>query len=146
VSELFPDGNRATRSFRVRVRFRRDVRRDGPLGLRGRLRAGSREIVAGTSVELGIVVEDKADALVVPRAALTARGTVYVLADGRAHERDVAVGVRNFDRCEVVRGLEAGELVAIEQLAELSDGRRAVAKPLARETGSGSASPPGAGR
>jgi RND family efflux transporter MFP subunit len=154
VSELFPDGNRATRSFRVRVRFRdATFVPDGPLGLRGRLRAGSREIVAGTSVELGIVVEEKADALVVPRAALTARGTVYVLADGRAHERDVAVGVRNFDRCEVVRGLEAGELVAIEQLAELSDGRRAVAKPLAppaaappRAAGSGSASPPGAGR
>jgi 2-methylaconitate cis-trans-isomerase PrpF len=131
----------------VRVRFRdATFVPDGPLGLRGRLRAGSREIVAGTSVELGIVVAEKADALVVPRAALTARGTVYVLADGLAHERDVAVGVRNFDRCEVVRGLEAGELVAIEQLAELSDGRRAVAKPLARAAGSGSASPPGAGR
>jgi HlyD family secretion protein len=151
VTELFPDGNRATRSFRVRVRFLgAEFVPDGPLGLRGRLRAGAHEIVAGTSVELGIVVEEKADALVIPRAALTARGTVYVLEGGRAHERDVAVGIRNFDRCEVLGGVTAGELVAIEQLGELHDGRRATPRVTAEAPpygpGAGAPDAPGGGR
>ena len=151
VTELFPDGNRATRSFRVRVRFvGAEFVPDGPLGLRGRLRAGAHEIVAGTSVELGIVVEEKADALVIPRAALTARGTVYVLEGGRAREREVAVGIRNFDRCEVLGGVAAGELVAIEQLGELRDGRRATARVAAEAPagapGAGARDAPGGGR
>lgn len=126
VTELFPDGNRATRSFRVRVRFRdATFVADGPLGLRGRLQSGARAIVAGTSVELGIVVDEKPDALVIPRAALTGRGTVFVLADGSAREREVAVGIRNFDRCEVLSGLSEGDVVAVERLGELTDGRRA---------------------
>ena len=125
VVELFPDANRATRSFRVRVRFvDAAFVADGALGLRGRLVSGAREIVAGTSVELGIVVEEKSDALVSPRAALTARGTLFVLKEGRAQERRVEVGIRNFDRCEVTSGAAAGELVAIEKLGELDDGRR----------------------
>jgi len=125
VVELFPDANRSTRSFRVRVRFLdAPFVADGPLGLRGRLKSGGREIVAGTSVELGIVVDEKRDVVVAPRAALTARGTLFVLADGRARERPVEIGIRNFDRCEVTSGAQAGELVAIEKLAELGDGRR----------------------
>lgn len=125
VTELFPDANRSTRSFRVRVRFADAAFvADGPLGLRGRLESGAREIVAGSSVELGIVVDEKADARVVPRAALTARGTLFVVTDGRVRERRVELGIRNYDRCEVVGGAEAGELVAIEKLAELDDGRR----------------------
>lgn len=143
VVELFPDANRATRSFRVRVRFvDAHFVADGPLGLRGRLRSGAREIVAGTSVELGIVVEEKRDALVVPRSALTARGTIFVLADGRARERPVEVGIQNFDRCEVTRGAVAGELVAIEKLAELSDGRRVEAIVDENAAGAIAARPP----
>jgi HlyD family secretion protein len=151
VTELFPDGNRATRSFRVRVRFvGAEFVPDGPLGLRGRLRAGAHEIVAGTSVELGIVVDEKADALVIPRAALTARGTVWVLEGGRARERDVVVGIRNFDRCEVSSGVAAGELVAIEQLGELREGRRATPRVPAEAPpngpGAGAPDAPGGGR
>ena len=140
VVELFPDANRATRSFRVRVRFvDASFVADGRLGLRGRLKSGARDVVAGTSVELGIVVEQKDDALVIPRAALTARGTAFVVEGGRARERTLELGIRNFDRCEVVRGAVAGELVAIEKLAELGDGRRVEA--LVEATAAAAANP-----
>ncbi len=129
VSELFPDSNRTTRSYRARVAFpgaRFTPEREG--GLRGTTRArGGTPLLPGSSCELGIVVDERDLALVFPRAALTARGSVFVLDGGVARERTVDVGLQNFDRCEARSGLAEGELVAAERIGELRDGRRVAA-------------------
>jgi RND family efflux transporter MFP subunit len=126
VGELFPDSNKATRSYRVRVIFPgAKFTAEGPLGLRGTTRAeGGRALLPGSSCELAIVVDERADTVVFPRAALTARRTVFVVDAGLAHERAIAVGLENFDRCEALSGLREGELVVIEGIADVRDGRR----------------------
>ena len=126
VSELFPDSNRLTRSYRVRVTFPGSTfTPEGPLGLRGTTRAANgRALLPGSSCELGIVVDERADVLVFPRAALTAGGSVFVVEDGVARERTIELGLENFDRCEARAGLAEGDQVALDRLGELSDGRR----------------------
>ncbi|MBL8842879.1 MAG: efflux RND transporter periplasmic adaptor subunit [Planctomycetes bacterium] len=126
VAELFPDSNKLTRSYRVRVAFpQARFAASGALGLAGTTRAESgRALLVGSSCELGIVIGEKDDALVFPRAALTLRSTVFVLEEGVAHERRVATGLMNYDRCEALTGLAAGDRVAIDHLAALADGTR----------------------
>ena len=128
VVELFPDSTKATRSYRVRVEFP-DAKFEaaGPLGLRGTQRDGGsgRALLVGSSCELAIVVGERASAIVFPRAALTARSSVFVVADGVARERKLKVGLENFDRCEALEGLAEGESVAIDRIAALRDGQRA---------------------
>jgi RND family efflux transporter MFP subunit len=134
VSELFPDSNRTTRTYRVRVLFPgASFVASGPLGLRGTTTsAGGRALIPGSSCELGIVVDQRDDVLVVPRVALTARGTLFVVeGDGEAgvaRERRVALGLENFDRCEVREGVREGERVVVDHVAELRDGRRVTAR------------------
>jgi RND family efflux transporter MFP subunit len=64
-------------------------------------------------------------ALMVPRSALSQASTgqrVFVKKDGRVVERLVVVGASEGDRVEVSGQLAAGEEVAVDHLAELSDG------------------------
>lgn len=64
-------------------------------------------------------------ALFVPRRALSAASTgqrVFVKKDGRVVERLVVVGASDGDLVEVSGQLEAGDEVAVDHLAELSDG------------------------
>lgn len=132
VHELFPDSAKATRSYRVRVKFTGAEFVPAPgaaAGLAGQTHAaGGHPLLVGSSCELGIVTGERDSALCFPRAALTVRGTVFVLANDVAHERKVELGLTNFDRCEVIAGLAAGERVAVEGLAALRDGGRATAR------------------
>jgi len=126
VVELFPDSNKATRSYRVRVSFPgARFAAEGPLRLGGTTRAaGGRPLLPGSSCELAIVTDERADVLILPRVALTAESTVFVAEEGVARARRVEIGLRNYDVCEARSGLSEGDLVAIERLAELRDGRR----------------------
>jgi multidrug efflux pump subunit AcrA (membrane-fusion protein) len=133
VYEIAPQAVRATKSCRVKVGFAEasfTAASDAKLGFAGETRLpGGLLPLPGMSAELGIIVERRADALVFPRSALTTRGTVFVVGeDDRAHERAVEVGVRNFDVCEAVRGLSAGERVVVEGAASLADGKRIAAR------------------
>jgi multidrug efflux pump subunit AcrA (membrane-fusion protein) len=130
VHELFPDSEQATRSYRVRVTFDGSTFvASGAAGLAGATRAaGGHPLRVGSSCELGIVTGERADALWFPRVALTVHGTVFVLAEGRVHERKVDVGLANFERCEVLAGVASGEQVAIDGHAQLRNGLRAVAR------------------
>ncbi len=130
VHELFPDSDQATRSYRVRVTFAgATFAPTSAAGLAGSTRAaGGHPLLAGSSCELGIVTGERSDALWFPRVALTVRGTVFVLRDGRAHERPVTLGLANFERCEATGGLDAAELVAVDGVAQLRDGLRATAR------------------
>ena len=100
VAVVFPAIDEATRSFRCRAVLENPAHKYGP-GLLARVR---------------VVTHEVADALVVPRAALTpaaAGWTAQVLEHGRPVARAVTVGRVGDDRAEVLGGLAEGERVVL---------------------------------
>jgi len=100
VAVIFPALDEATRSFRCRAILDNKAHKYSP-GLLARVRVVTHEI---------------ADALVVPRAALTpgaAGWTAQVLEAGRPVARAVEVGRVGDDRAEVLGGLAEGERVVL---------------------------------
>ena len=78
----------------------------------------------GASVS-GEVVLDSRHSVVVPKVALVIRPagkTVYVIKDQIARQRIVTIGEYLDDQVEVLKGLEIGEIIAVEGAAYLSDG------------------------
>jgi HlyD family secretion protein len=72
----------------------------------------------GATVRVEIIAETIKEAIVVPPAALlpSAEGGVQALvvgADSAAHEKKIEVGVREADKVQIVKGLDAGEKVII---------------------------------
>jgi len=72
----------------------------------------------GATVRVEIIAETIKDAIVVPPAALlpSAEGGVQAMvvgADSTAHEKKIEVGVRETDKVQIVKGLDAGEKVII---------------------------------
>ena len=68
-------------------------------------------------------------ALVVPASAVRVQGqvtSVFVVSDGRAHNRLVQVGHTDRDGTEILAGLDAGEPVVTAPPADLMDGRQVV--------------------
>jgi HlyD family secretion protein len=84
----------------------------------GRLLAGMTAKAALTS--------SGAQGILIPVAAIVeskdGRASVFVLADGKAHERKVVLGARNDQDVQVVTGLAAGETVAVSNVSALLDG------------------------
>ncbi len=71
-----------------------------------------------------IVLETHADAVVVPEQSVIRRPAgevVYVIRDGRAEQRVVGTGERLEGLVEIIAGVAAGETVAVEGAAYLSD-------------------------
>jgi multidrug efflux pump subunit AcrA (membrane-fusion protein) len=80
----------------------------------------------GTSVELSMLAQTIADALVIPAASLlTAEdgGTSIMIAgsDNRAHQKPVKVGVRQGDQVQIVEGVQAGDRVVASGAYGLPD-------------------------
>lgn len=81
----------------------------------------------GGSVNAEIVTGRRDGAIVVPEQSLVLRpaGTVvYVIAEGKAHQRVVRTGARQGGSVEITQGLAAGETVALDGAGFLSDGAR----------------------
>jgi HlyD family secretion protein len=107
-----------TRTFRLRI------------GLDNR----QGQMMPGGFVRASLPIASADDALVVPRTAVSfAEGqpAVFVFRadedgaeswNGRVVRRPVELGIINRDRCEISRGLEAGEMVVLTNPALLADG------------------------
>jgi RND family efflux transporter MFP subunit len=106
VTQLTPYGDAETRVFRVRLGLGDDT----PLR-------------AGMTVEANIIAGRRADAILVPASAVR-DNAVWVLEDGRAHERAVVRGAAGQERAEVRQGLEQGQTVIIDPPDSLRDGQR----------------------
>jgi HlyD family secretion protein len=65
----------------------------------------------GMSADVEIVLERRPDVLRVPTAAVIDDRRVLVLSQGRAVERGVKVGLKNWDWSEITSGLSAGDIV-----------------------------------
>jgi membrane fusion protein (multidrug efflux system) len=79
----------------------------------------------GQFVDVEIELEERPEAVVVPEEAVVPRGGenfVFVVADGTAELREVALGERAPGRVEVVSGLAAGERVVVAGQQKIQDG------------------------
>jgi len=87
-----------------------------------------RGLGVGFRVRVRIFTAEKAETLVVPRAALF-RGDdgtwqVFAVRDGRARRQQVEVGLMSDQQAEILGGLKAGELVVLAPESSLEDGMR----------------------
>lgn len=90
-----------------------------------------RSLGHGYRVELRIVIWQGDDVLRLPLGALFRHGqswAVYVMSEGRAELRSVAIGHRNSIRAEVMRGLSEGEQVVLHPSDRVVDGTLIVAR------------------
>jgi HlyD family secretion protein len=65
----------------------------------------------GTSSDVEIILERQEDVLRVPTFSIIESDHVLVVEDGRARERSVGIGLRNWDYTEILSGLDEGEKV-----------------------------------
>lgn len=85
-------------------------------------------LLPGTSADVEVILDTREDVLRLPTAALMEGQRVLVLAAGELEERQVEVGLRNWDFTEVVSGLAAGDLVVSSlDRPEIKPGVEAVA-------------------
>jgi HlyD family secretion protein len=83
---------------------------------------------AGMSANVEVVVAEKRDVLSLPTSVVVGRGakrTVFAVEDGKAHVRNVEVGIANWDKTEILSGVKLGdEVVATLNVKDLEDGVR----------------------
>lgn len=87
--------------------------------------AGEGVLRPGMFATVFLEMDRRADALVVPKAALaldSLGNTIYVVSAGAAERRDLQIGFRNEDLLEVVSGVEAGEPIVVVGQDGLADG------------------------
>jgi multidrug efflux system membrane fusion protein len=95
VKSITPKGDAVARSFRVRLSLDDDT-----------------PLLIGMTVETNIVTQEKADALLVPSAALKGQA-LWVVKDGRLEERKVIVGVKGLQKAAVSGDISEKDLVAV---------------------------------
>lgn len=113
VAEIAPVTDPASRTFRVKLAL-----------------APTRGLMSGQFARL-IVPVGESSSVRVPATALLQRGQmdiVFVIANGRAQLRLVKTGKRFGDEIEIVSGLEGGEPLANDGVAQLVDGQPVEAK------------------
>ena len=80
----------------------------------------------GTTVQADIEAETAGDAIVIPASAVVraeSKPLVYVLGtDGKAHRREVEIGLAGTDEVQVLSGVEASEKVVVKGQTGLPDG------------------------
>ncbi len=85
-----------------------------------------RKLMPGTSVQISVVANSVPDALVIPASALlntpgAATSVMVAGSDGRAHQREVKVGIRQGDEAQITEGLKPGEQVVTSGAYGLPD-------------------------
>ncbi|MCP4204129.1 MAG: efflux RND transporter periplasmic adaptor subunit [bacterium] len=92
-------------------------------------------LLPGTSADLEVILETRDEVLRIPTAALIEGNKAMVLNEGTLHERDLEVGIRNWNFTEVLNGLAEGELVVVSlDQADIEDGAKAEAVSDTDET------------
>lgn len=80
-------------------------------------------LVPGITGEVNIVIDSRDDAIVIPRRALLGRNA-FVVKDGRVQVRTVEVGFVSLNDVEIIRGVDVGDQVVVEDLDRFRDGDR----------------------
>jgi RND family efflux transporter MFP subunit len=106
LAAITPKGDPVQKTYRVRIALPDDT-----------------PLLIGMTIEANIVVRETPDAVLVPTTALR-EGALFVVADGRAVRREVAVGVQGPRLAEIRGNLLAGEPVVADPPPGLASGRR----------------------
>jgi HlyD family secretion protein len=83
------------------------------------------ELLPNINVEVTILVIERRDALVVPRAAVREDGGkryVFVLGGDRLQRREISVGITSASKYEVLSGLKLNDRIALPGAQDLRDG------------------------
>ena len=87
-------------------------------------------LLPGTSADVEIILEAHDDVLRAPAHALLEGDRVLVLENDHLEERQLEIGLKNWDYAEILGGLSEGDRVVVSlDRAEVRAGARAVAKP-----------------
>ena len=82
-------------------------------------------MLPGTSVDVEIILEARADVLRIPSYSLIEGNRVFVVNDGTIVAQKVAPGIKNWDFTEVTSGLEVDELVVVSvDRVEVTEGAK----------------------
>lgn len=98
----------------------------GTLRVRARFENTDNALFPNQFVNVRLRLTTLQEVVTIPTDAVqfgTDRSYVYVITDGKAYIREVVLGASAEDRVEVTSGLEAGELVVLEGLDRLRDGK-----------------------
>ncbi|MEH6564371.1 MAG: efflux RND transporter periplasmic adaptor subunit [Halopseudomonas sp.] len=98
----------------------------GTLRVRARFENDDYALFPNQFVNVRLRLNTLADVVTIPADAVqfgTDRNYVYVINEGKAYVREVVLGAAANDRVAVSSGLEAGELVVLEGLDRLRDGK-----------------------
>ena len=106
VDAITPKGDPVAKTYRVHLALPDDT----PLRI-------------GMTVEVNVIVQVSADALLVPTNALRG-GSLFVAGNGTARRRDVKVGIRGANNTQVLSGLNGEERVIVPFPEDLADGAR----------------------
>lgn len=82
------------------------------------------ELIPNTTVDVRIEINERADAMVVPRGAVQIDGShryVYRLDGGRLHRTEIRVGLSNATQFEVLSGVNQGDTLALPGDTTLRD-------------------------
>jgi HlyD family secretion protein len=82
------------------------------------------ELIPNTTVDVRIEINERADALVVPRGAVQIDGTrryVYRFDGSRLHRTEIRVGLSNATQFEVLSGINEGDTLALPGNTPLRD-------------------------
>ncbi len=80
-------------------------------------------LLPGTSADVEVIIERRADVLVVPSTAVADGRRVLVVVDGILEEREVVSGLGNWRMTEILEGLSPGEFViTLRRSAKLQPG------------------------
>ncbi len=70
-------------------------------------------VLPGTSADVEVILENRAEALRIPASAVAEGGSVLILSEGSLVERIVEIGLKNWRFAEVVDGLDEGDRVVV---------------------------------
>ncbi|MFN7943508.1 MAG: efflux RND transporter periplasmic adaptor subunit [Thermoanaerobaculia bacterium] len=74
-------------------------------------RAVAAGLLPGTSADVEVILAERADVLRLPTPSILAGDQVLVVEKGKLVERKIRTGIRNWDFCEVIDGLQVGDPV-----------------------------------
>lgn len=97
VSRIYPVMNEVDQTFRVDAVFKDNVQYP----------------YVHSSVEANIVIQEKKNALIIPRAAMSSEDSVLVKQDGKTKNIFVETGVTTLEDVEVIKGLDESSEVVI---------------------------------
>lgn len=95
------------------------------VAVRASLPNSSLKLRPGFFVRVNVALAEKTAAILVPEEAIWPIGqdkTVFVVADGKAHQRTVTIGERLPGQVEVLSGLEVGETIVTAGQMKIFDG------------------------